>query len=249
MKILVPFVGIAALACFVGCGKGKDGDAGKSAGDKAEAAAQASKEFVDAPIVGKMRRIPGRDYLIGCTEVTQAQWQKVMPYNLSRTKGPNIPVQDVSWEDCQKFIDKLNNKKEVQKAKLFFRLPTKEEWLYACRAGGSKEWGLRENGESGPGDVMGWNRDNSGGEAHPVAKKEPNAWGIYDMHGNVMEWCADRDGLSQSGSKWVEKRVLIGGAFSFPVENSAAEGWVTTYPQDKSPGASCGFRVAATLSE
>ena len=139
-------------------------------------------------LVADMVPIPGRDYRMGKTEVTQAQWEAVMGSNPSHFKGPDRPVESVSWDDCQAFIEKLNGTPAVKEAKLKFRLPTSEEWEHACRAGGTGDWGRRRNGEEGPLDAMGWYWDNSGRETHPVAQKEPNAWGLYDMHGNVWEW-------------------------------------------------------------
>ena len=139
-------------------------------------------------IMADMVQIPGRDYRMGKTEVTQAQWEAVMGNNPSYFRGRSHPVENVSWDDCQAFIAKLNETPAVKKAGLRFRLPTEEEWEHACRAGGTGDWGRREDGEVGPLDTMGWYGDNSGGETHPVAQKKPNAWGLYDMHGNVEEW-------------------------------------------------------------
>ena len=139
-------------------------------------------------IVADMVQIPGKDYKIGRTQVTQAQWEALMGNNPSYFKGADRPVECVSWDDCQAFIQKLNAESAVKQAKLHFRLPTEEEWEHACRAGGTGDWGRRKNGEEGPLDAMGWYRGNSERKPHPVAQKEPNAWGLYDMHGNVGEW-------------------------------------------------------------
>lgn len=132
----------------------------------------------------EMIAISDRNYKIQRTEVTQKQWVEVMGNNPSRIKGPNRPVVNVSWNDCQEFIKRLN---EIEGKN--YRLPTEEEWEYACRAGSTGDWGKRSNGQEGPLDVMGWYNENSGRRSHNVAQKEPNAWGIYDMHGNVWEWC------------------------------------------------------------
>ena len=150
--------------------------------------------------------IPGRNYKMGKTEVTQDQWESVMGTTPSRFKGRDRPVENVSWNDVQEFIEKLNNSPEVQKAKVKFRLPTEEEWEYCCLAGGTGDWGKRANGEEGPLDVMGWYRNNSGWGTHPVAQKEPNAWGLYDMHCNVNEWTSTAVGdcrVSRGGS-WLD---------------------------------------------
>ncbi|MGN0843658.1 MAG: formylglycine-generating enzyme family protein, partial [Kiritimatiellia bacterium] len=143
--------------------------------------------------------IPGRDFMMGRTEVTQAQWESIMGNNPSENKGPDLPVENVSWNDCQEFIKKLNAKTGKK-----FRLPTEEEWEYACRAGGTGDWGKRANGEEGPLDAMGWYGDNSDDHTHPVGQKEPNAFGLYDMHGNVWEWTATAVGAV---------RVLRGGGY------------------------------------
>lgn len=133
----------------------------------------------------EMVSIPGKPFKMGRTEVTQAQWKAVMGShnNPSYPVGGDLPVENVSWDDCQEFIQKLNAKTGKK-----YRLPTEEEWEYACRAGGDGDWGKRANGEEGPLEAMGWYKDNSDGHTHPVGQKEPNAFGLYDMHGNVEEW-------------------------------------------------------------
>ena len=125
------------------------------------------------------------------TEVTQGQWKGVMGDNPSEFKGDDRPVENVSWDDCQKFIVKVN----AQLAGERLRLPTEAEWEYACRAGTGGAYG-----GTGNLDEMGWYDGNSGRRTHPVKQKRPNAWGLYDMHGNVWEWCADRYGEYPSGS-------------------------------------------------
>jgi hypothetical protein len=134
----------------------------------------------------EMIAIPGRRYRMQRTEVTQRQWMAVMSKNPSDFKGADRPVENVSWEDCQEFI-KRASQMDCRK----YRLPTEEEWEFACRAGSTTEWGKRRNGECGPLETMGWYDGNSGWGTHPVALKEPNAWGLYDMHGNVSEWTSE----------------------------------------------------------
>ena len=123
-------------------------------------------------------------YYIGKTEVTQALWQAVMGSNPSNFKGADLPVECVSWDDCQEFIRKLNSMTGQN-----FRLPTEAEWEFACR-GGNNSRGYKYSGSNNLGSVA-WCDGNSGGKTHPVATKSPNELGIYDMSGNVWEWCAD----------------------------------------------------------
>jgi formylglycine-generating enzyme required for sulfatase activity len=115
------------------------------------------------------------------TPCTQALWQAVMGTDPSRFKGEQRPVEQVSWQDCQEFITKLN----VLLPGLSLRLPTEAEWEYACRAGTDTPRYAQDL------DAIAWYGENSGRETHPVGQKDPNAWGLYDMLGNVDEWCHD----------------------------------------------------------
>ena len=137
-----------------------------------------------------------RNYYIGKTEVTQELWQAVMGSNPSASKniGAKNPVNDVSWNDCQEFIRKLNSLTGAN-----FRLPTEAEWEYAAR-GGNKSRGYKYSGSDNLGSVA-WYEDNSGDKVHPVGCKSPNELGLYDMSGNVWEWCADRYGSYSSWSQ------------------------------------------------
>ena len=135
------------------------------------------------------------DYYIGETEVTQELWAAVMGSNPSEFTGNmQRPVEQVSWEDCQTFIRKLN---ELTGAN--FRLPTEAEWEFAAR-GGRNSRGYQYSGSSNLGDVA-WYRDNSSDTTHPVKTKSPNELGIYDMSGNVWEWCQDWYGNYSSSSQ------------------------------------------------
>ena len=133
-------------------------------------------------------------YYIGQTEVTQALWKAVMGSNPSNFKGDNLPVENISWNDCQKFITKLN-----QLTGKTFRLPTEAEWEFAAR-GGNRSQGYQYSGSNTLGDVA-WYYDNSSGKTHPVAQKQANELGIYDMSGNVLEWCQDWYGSYSSSAQ------------------------------------------------
>ncbi len=157
-----------------------------------------------------------KDFYIGVFEVTQGQWEKVMKANPSAFKdlGKDAPVENVSWNDCQDFIKKLNGK-----STLGFRLPTEAEWEYASR-GGQDSKNFEYSGSSTV-DEVAWFKDNSGGKTHhPVGKKKPNELGLYDMSGNVWEWCSDWRGdypkepvKDPQGAKIGSNRVLRGGSW------------------------------------
>ncbi len=172
---------------------------------------------------------------MGKYEVTQAQWKSVMGNNPSVFKDDNRPVENVSWNDCQEFCKKTG-----------LQLPTEAQWEYACRAGSRGPYA-----GTGNLDDMGWYLDNSRVQTHPVGTKHPNAWGIYDMHGNVSEWCLNWFGpLSSGGADPVgsisgSKRVKRGGSFRSQGSSSSSR-------TDDSPSNEVrylGFRLARTLSE
>ena len=133
-------------------------------------------------------------YYIGKTEVTQALWKAVMGNNPSQSIGDARPVENVFWNDCQNFIRKLNSLTGQN-----FRLPTEAEWEFACR-GGNNSRGYKYSGSNYIHNVA-WYSDNSGYETHPVATKSPNELGIYDMSGNVWEWCNDSKGDYSNGAQ------------------------------------------------
>ena len=155
------------------------------------------------------------DYYVGKYEVTQVLWQAVMGNNPSWFKGDNLPVEKVSWNDCQEFISKLNSLTGRN-----FRLPTEAEWEYAAR-GGKKSRGYQHSGSSTISDVA-WYGGNSGSKTHPVGTKQANELGIYDMTGNVIEWCQDwygaYSGFSQrnpAGAVSGSDRVSRGGCWRY----------------------------------
>ena len=155
------------------------------------------------------------DYYMGKYEVTQALWEAVMDSNPSYFKGDNLPVETVSWNDCQEFISKLNSMTGRK-----FRLPTEAEWEYAAR-GGKKSRSYQYSGSSNISDVA-WYDGNSGSKTHPVGTKQANELGIYDMTGNVWEWCQDWYGSYSSSSQTNPTgavsgahRVYRGGSWDF----------------------------------
>lgn len=159
-------------------------------------------------------RVTLSSYYIGKYEVTQAEWKAVMGSNPSYFKGDNLPVENVSWDDCQTFIRKLNALTGRK-----FRLPTEAEWEFAAR-GGTNSRGYKYSGSNTIGSVA-WNYYNSGSKTHPVGQKSPNELGLYDMSGNVEEWCQDRYGGYSSSSQtnpvvsgfWFTARVYRGGSW------------------------------------
>ena len=184
------------------------------------------------------------DFYIGETEVTQELWQAVMGSNPSSFTGNmQRPVENVSWNDCQTFITKLNELTGET-----FALPTEAQWEYAARGGNASKGYLYYSGSNSIGDVA-WYADNSSGTTHPVKSKSPNELGLYDMSGNVREWCADWYGSYSStsqtnpvGPNTGSNRVLRGGSWI-----SCALYCRFAYRYDNSPSSTSdydGFRLA-----
>jgi formylglycine-generating enzyme required for sulfatase activity len=130
----------------------------------------------------------GAGFWLAESEVTQELWSAVMGSNPSQFTGAQRPVDSVTWDDAQRFINTVH----ARIAGLDLRLPSEAEWEYACRAGTSGPFALDDQAKPAPAaSDLGWYLANAGGESHAVKSKQPNAWGLYDMHGNVQEWCQD----------------------------------------------------------
>ena len=162
---------------------------------------------------GQYKVVISKPFMIGKFPITQKQYQAIMWYNPSRfeyKKDENSPVDSVNWKNAKDFCEKLNSRYSYLIPQGYkFDLPTEDQWEYACRAGVETDLNNGKNITSLYGDCpnldeVGWYRDNSECHTHPVGLKKPNAWGIYDMHGNVMEWCID-------SSKPGYSSVLCGG--------------------------------------
>ena len=164
-----------------------------------------------------------KPFYLGKYLVAQELWQAVMGNNPSRFKGPTNPVEEVSWNDCQEFLKKLNERTRRPRpsprpeGEGEFRLPTEAQWEYACRAGSATRYCFEEGDPSDnpfcPSlDDFAWYDTNSGNTTHPVGEKKPNAWGLYDMHGNVWEWCQDWYGIYSDG-RAVDPTGPAGGSF------------------------------------
>lgn len=182
-------------------------------------------------------KIPGKPYAFGKYEVTQRQYKSVMRENPSRFKGGVLPVEQVSWNEAVEFCKKLTARERAYErisANQEYRLPTEDEWEHACRAGTTTRFYTGDSEE----DLAraGWYGGNSGGKTHPVGQKEPNAFGLYDMHGNVWEW---------TSAPYGSRRVIRGGS-----RGSGARNCESSRRYNSSPVNRCddrGFRVV--LSE
>ncbi len=187
-------------------------------------------------------------FYLGKYEVTQEQWQAVMGSNPSNFDecGRTCPVERVSWQDAQGFIEELN----LQEGVSVYRLPTEAEWEYGARAGTQTTYHFG-NAANRLGQY-GWYDENSGGRTtHPVGQKRPNAWGLFDMHGNVWEWVADWYGAyprsavtDPRGPRTGASRVNRGGSWSSNARHCRAASRSNDAPGDRY--LNLGFRLART---
>ncbi len=193
-----------------------------------------------------VHRVTLSSYLIGKHEVTQGLWEEVMGSNPSYNKqGGDYPVECVSWDDCQEFIEKLNARTGME-----FRLPTEAEWEYSAR-GGNRSKGYKYAGSNNL-DEVGWYGDNSDEHTHPVGRKKPNELGLYDMSGNVFEWCQDWYGdysseaqTNPTGLQSGRYRVLRGGGYWIDARYCRV-----SYRDSYDPGRRhgyCGLRLVLSL--
>ncbi len=249
MKLLrgIPLaVCVAALSCATGCGSSNPNETSITLANGVQL---------------EMVRLPNNLWF-GKYEVTQAQWKAVLDGSPSRFKltaetwskrgpeafkdgnpsefkGPDNPVEKVSWVDCQEFLKMLNALPSVKESGLTFRLPTEEEWEFACRAGATGDYCKLADGSEITERTLGrvaWFEDNSDDTTHPVGRKKPNAWGLYDMHGNVWEWTSTAAGVFSF-------RVIRGGSWQ-----SSAEHCKSSLRSESSPTLwldTLGFRLCA----
>lgn len=176
-------------------------------------------------------------------EVTQEEWYAVMRANSSNFKGDKRPVENVSWDDCQTFLRILNAITGKQ-----FRLPTEAEWEFAAR-GGNKSRGYKYAGSNDINSVA-WCAENSNGQTHPVGQKSPNELGLYDMAGNVWEWCSDWYGDYSSSSQMNPQGPLSGyfrvhrGGSCFHFSRRCRISYRNNYRIPEGNGNLLGFRLA-----
>jgi formylglycine-generating enzyme required for sulfatase activity/serine/threonine protein kinase len=192
-----------------------------------------------------------KPFYMGVYEVTNAQWKQVMGSVPSNWKEEDNPVEQVSWENAVEFCRKLSALPEERKAGRVYRLPTEAEWEYACRAGATTKYAFGDD-EKLLGDY-GWFDGKSGNQTQSVGQKKPNAWGLYDMHGNVWEWCSDWYGIypdgevtNPEGPSSGSDRVLRGGGWSFPAGGCRSAFRYGSGPSDRS--FHLGFRLALSPS-
>ncbi len=185
-----------------------------------------------------------RPFYMSRHEITQRQWRVVMGENPGFFKGKNRPIENVTWDQVQEFIRRLNLRDNTRS----YRLPTEAEWEYACRAGTLTQYCFGNDPEQL--DLYGWFCRNSDFETHPVGKLRPNAWGLYDMHGNAAEWCqdwyggnsyADGSEIDPGGSPGGTEKVIRGGSWEHAASYCRSAARIHYIPNDASTFV--GFRL------
>jgi formylglycine-generating enzyme required for sulfatase activity len=271
---------VGALTVMIGCSKAKEEPAtgsllvapfteAKAKEVQKEVAKSLKKEVEEKEELGKDVKLemvlipagkfkmgdPGADHEVTLTkpfymgkyEVTQEQWESVMGKNPSDTKGAKLPVTDVSWEDCQEFIKKLNKMTDGG-----YRLPTESEWEYACRAGTTTAYSFGDKITPKDANYF-YVRDPKIVKPVAVGSYKPNAFGLYDMHGNVWEWCEDRDAaypkesvIDPKGPARGEKSVVLRGGTYVHRESSVRSSYRSSRIPDERSSTGLGFRLART---
>ncbi len=150
-----------------------------------------------------------KPFFMGITEVTQAQFFRVLRKNSSKFKAAKHPVEQVTWDEAVEFCARLSDLPAEKRTGRVYRLPTEAEWEYACRAGTTTAYSF--GNDQGQLSNYGWWKVNSGGATHPVGLKKPNPWGLYDIHGNVFEWVQDWHG-GYSGGKLTDPTGPVSGS-------------------------------------
>jgi formylglycine-generating enzyme required for sulfatase activity len=201
------------------------------------------------------------DYYIGETLVTQSLWRAVMggtpmpenkQWNEQNGLGNNVPAYNISYFDAEKFVAKLNEIPEIKNANIIFRIPTEAEWEFACR-GGLYSKGLRYSGSDKVEDVA-WFDYISNSKVHPIKEKAPNELGLYDMSGNLFEWCLDwytrytsESLINPAGPNDGRRRVLRGGCWNYSARNCRVSYRLNDSPQHADNY--YGFRLAMSIQK
>ena len=205
----------------------------------------------------KLVQLPEQSFTIGQTQVTQGLWEKVMGSNPSHFKGAKLPVESVSWYDSVRFCNKLSELKGLRPAYSFgsgdepevsldleangYRLPTEAEWEYAARGGQDYLYAGSDTASE-----VGWYNSNSGGSTHPVGTLSANGFGLYDMSGNVWEWCNDRYDHPDQPQHTV-LRALKGGGFRSRLVYISDSDWSDQAHRNPYPG--YGLRLVRSATE